>query len=88
MLAEHCDVHPEHQPPNYLSAYTCAVSTDGLFVRALRVVRRIRASRKPASRNSSRKAPPSLAPAIQANQLASLSWTSGGSGSFRISSAA
>jgi hypothetical protein len=42
-----------------------------LRVRALRVVPSRIASLKPAARNSSRKAPPSLAPAIHANQSSS-----------------
>jgi len=69
-------------------ACTSAASTRGSFVRALRLVRSIIASLKPAARNSSRKAPPSLAPAIHANQFASLLRMSGGSGSRRMSSAA
>src|SRR5258705_68749 len=44
----------------------------GSLHRAFRVVRNMTASRNPASRNSSRKAPPSLAPATQANHSASV----------------
>lgn len=42
----------------------------------------------PAASNSARKAPPSFAPAIQANQSAGPDGACGGGGSFRISSAA
>jgi len=74
--------------PTHLMARTSAAKTAGLIVRALRMVRRMEASRNPADRNSSRKAPPSLAPAIQANQLDSLARSCCGSGCRRISSAA
>ncbi len=60
----------------------------GLLVRALRLVLRILASRKPAARNSCKKASPSFAPAIQRNQLSRLQIGSTGRGSLRTSSAA
>ena len=72
----------------YLCAHTSIASTLGFFVRAFRVVRSSPASRNPEARNSSRKAPPSLAPAIQANQSSSVSRVPGASGSLRTSSAA
>lgn len=46
-----------------------AASTAGFLVRKFRVVWRISALAKPASLNSCRKVTPSLAPAIQLNQL-------------------
>jgi hypothetical protein len=60
------------RPLSYFLACTSAASTLGFFVRALRVALTITASPNPAARNSARKAPPSLAPAIQANQFSSL----------------
>jgi hypothetical protein len=71
----------------YLRARTSAANTAGFLVRAFRVVRRMQASLKPAALNSLRKAPPSFAPAIQANQLLSPAFASGGEGSRRINSA-
>lgn len=71
-----------------LRAQISATMTWGFFVRALRSVRRIDASAKPAARNSSRKATPSFAPAIQANQLLSRRHSCNGRGLSRISSAA
>jgi hypothetical protein len=71
----------------HLRANTSAAKTKGLTVRALRIWRSTTASRKPADRNSPRKASPSLAPAIQANQSLSLALTSGGAGFDRINSA-
>ena len=72
---------------DYFRATMSAARTRALFVLAFLVVRTIVASRKPADRNSSRKAPPSFAPAIHANQLASSARTDSGNGSLRISSA-
>jgi hypothetical protein len=71
----------------HLRANTSAAKTKGLIVRALRIWRSTTASRKPADRNSPRKASPSLAPAIHANQSLSLALTSGGAGFDRINSA-
>src|ERR1700730_10577854 len=71
----------------HLRANTSAAKTKGLIVRALRIWRSTTASRKPADRNSSRKASPSFAPAIHANQSLSLALTSGGAGFDRINSA-
>jgi hypothetical protein len=73
--------------PRYLRARISAANAAGLLVRAFRVVRRMQASLKPAALNSLRKAPPSFAPAIQANQLLSPAFASGGKGSRRINSA-
>jgi hypothetical protein len=56
----------------YLVAHASAAITRGSLHRAFRVVRNMTASRNPASRNSSRKAPPSFAPATQANHSASV----------------
>ena len=72
----------------YFRRHTSAASTLGCFVLALRVVRKSLASLNPAIRNSSRKAPPSFAPATQANQFDRLLITSRGSASRRMSSAA
>ena len=72
---------------SYRYATTSAARTFLLIVRALRVVRRIFTSPNPADWSSSRKGPPSLAPAIQANQLSSL-FLAGNQGRFlRMSSA-
>jgi len=68
-------------------AKTSAASTFGFFARAFLVVFRIPASLKPACLNSFRKAPPSLAPLIQANQSASVGGEESATGSMRISSA-
>ena len=63
---------PPPQPSKcYRRATTSAASTCGFLVLALRIVRMRDALAKPAALNSSRKAPPSLAPAIQANHVAS-----------------
>ena len=72
----------------YLLARTSAARTSGFLVRALRLTRRMTASENPACLNSLRKASPSFAPAIQANQSASLMRVSGGKGCESISSAA
>jgi hypothetical protein len=56
----------------YLVARTSAARTIGFLVRAFRLTRRITASENPTFLNSLRKASPSLAPAIQANQSVSL----------------
>lgn len=73
---------------NYRVANTSAASTFGFFARAFLLVLSILASLKPACLNSSRKAPPSLAPLIQANQSASVSGEGFVAGPMRISSAA
>jgi hypothetical protein len=70
----------------YLTALTSATRTNGFTVLAFRRVRRISALRKPERRNSFRRASPSLAPAIHANQLA-VFCCSGGNAADRISSA-
>lgn len=72
----------------YRRAKTSAARTCGFLVLALRRVRIRLASLNPAARNSLRKAPPSFAPAIQANQSASLCLISTGRGFARINSAA
>ena len=72
----------------YFTARTSAASTCGSFVRALRLCLRMTASENPASLNSRRKATPSFAPAIHANQFVSLARASGANGLERISSAA
>ena len=64
-----------------------AARTAGFFVLALRVVRRIRASRKPACRNSLQKATASFAPAIQENQFAAPACEASGNGACKTSSA-
>src|SRR5271167_1692120 len=72
----------------YFSARTSAASTCGSLVRALRYCLRKTASLNPASLNSRRKATPSFAPAIHANQFVSLVRASGSNELERISSAA
>ena len=64
----------------YRTARTSTAATAAFFVLALRVNRRMDTFLKPAARNSSRKASPSLAPAIQANQSISLVRISEGRG--------
>jgi hypothetical protein len=72
----------------YRVAQTSAARTRGSLQRALRVVRKIITSRNPAFWNSSRKAPPSFAPAIQANHSASVNSAGLATASFKTSSAA
>lgn len=61
------------RPENaYFVANTSAARISGFLVRALRLTRKITASENPACLNSFRKASPSFAPAIHANQSASL----------------
>lgn len=55
---------------HYLIARNSAASTAGCRVLEFRDVRNMFAEAKPASRNSSRNAPASLAPAIHENQFA------------------
>jgi hypothetical protein len=75
-------------PKSYLLARTSAASTNGFLVRALRLTRRIQVSENPTCLNSLRKASPSFAPAIHANQSLSLARVSEGNGCESISSAA
>ena len=72
----------------YFIARTSAASTCGCLVRALQHCLRMTASENPASVNSRRKATPSFAPAIHANQFDSLARASGDNGLESISSAA
>jgi hypothetical protein len=78
---------PLGPPLRYLVAHTSAAITRGSLHRAFRVVRNSTASRNPASRNSPRKAPPSLAPATQANHSASVKWSGLLTASCKTSSA-
>ena len=73
---------------SYRVAHTSAAMTRGSLQRALRVARKMTTSWNPASRNSSRKAPPSFAPAIQANHSASVNSVGFATASRKTSSAA
>ncbi len=72
---------------DYFRARTSAAKTSGFFVRAFRMVLKMLTSLKLTVLNSSRKAPPSFAPAIQANQLLGFC-SSPGRGREMINSAA
>jgi hypothetical protein len=75
------------QAPVFL-ATTSAATSNGCLVRGFLLVRMIRAVAKPAELNSSRKAPLSLAPAIQENQSSTRRSRFFLSGPVRTSSAA
>src|SRR5215472_5933083 len=69
------------------TATTSATSTYGFELRGFGLRATISALAKPALVNSSRRATPSLAPEIQANQFRSLPRSPSGRGPFRINSA-
>ena len=73
---------------DHRNAITSATDTLGFRERALRNVRSRETSRNPALRNSSRRAPPSFAPATQVNQFAAPARSSAARASTTTSSAA